>query len=169
MNHDSYYHYCPYDGGSLISPILPDEYPFCPRCGFVDYHNPRPCVAILIVDNGKILLARRVIEPAKGEWDIPGGFVDSGESAEEAVVREALEETGLHVRVIKFLGSLPDVYGDRKLPTLNLCFVAEIMHGELRPQSDVEALDWFSPDQLPESMAFAHQREMLGWAVEMIT
>lgn len=133
----------------------------CPTCGFVDYQNPKTCVVILITQGHKILLARRGIEPAKGEWDIPGGFVDRGESAEEAVLREALEETSLHVRVKEYIGSVPDVYGPRETPTVNLCFLVEILDGQPSPRSDVESLVWFSLDQLPRKMTFAHQYHVM--------
>src|SRR6266849_8161058 len=101
------YQYCPYDGTRLDAGDACGSRPRCARCGFVDYQNPRPCVTILILEERRVLLARRAVEPAKGMWDIPGGFIETGESAEEAVVREALEETVLHVRVTAYLGSLP--------------------------------------------------------------
>lgn len=157
--------YCPYDG----SPIDPGDVatgrrPRCGRCGFVDYENPRPCVAVLIVGAGRVLLARRAVEPARGAWDVPGGFIDKGETAEEAVVRESREETTLEVRVAGYLGSLTDVYGERGWPTLNLCFLAEVVSGVPAARSDVEELQWFEGDRLPERMAFPHQKQLLQWA-----
>jgi ADP-ribose pyrophosphatase YjhB (NUDIX family) len=167
MSRTEYYRYCPHDGEPLQPGDGPGRpQPRCRRCGFVDYQNPRPCVAVLILNNGRLLLARRGVEPAKGAWDIPGGFIDASESAEEAVVREALEETALHVRVREYLGSVPDVYGDRGVPTLNLCYLAEVVSGELRAQSDVAALEWVALDRLPDRMAFAHQDQLLRWAVQ---
>jgi len=158
------YQYCPYDGTRLdVADPADGARPECAQCDFVDYQNPRPCVTILIVDERRVLLARRGVEPAKGMWDIPGGFIESGESAEQAVVREALEETALHVQVREYLGSLPDVYGHRGIPTLNLCFLVEIVSGGLRAQSDVAELRWFEIDRLPARRAFAHQHQMLQW------
>lgn len=162
MSRLSDYQYCPYDGGPLVTNAGESEgRPMCPRCGFTDYQNPRACVAILITQANKILLARRGIEPAKGQWDIPGGFVEAGESAEDTVIREALEETTLRVRVKEYLGSVPDVYGPRETPTENLCFLVEVLEGEPKPRSDVEALEWFSVDELPGGMAFAHQQHAI--------
>jgi len=161
MTQPSDYKYCPYDGEPLRrDPKAGDSRPECSKCGFVDYQNPKPCVAILIVRDDKLLLARRRWEPAKGEWDIPGGFVDRGESAEEAVAREACEETTLRVRVTEYLGSVPDVYGSRQAPTISLCFLVEILAGEPKARSDVEKLEWFSLDELPGKMAFAHQEDV---------
>jgi len=158
------YKHCPYDASILrLITDLGEQHSQCLQCGFIDYNNPKPCVAILILEGNKVLLAQRAIEPAKGMWDIPGGFIEASESAEDAVIREALEETNLHIQVTGFLGSLPDVYGDRKLPTLNLCFTAEVKYGKLKPQSDVMSLEWVSLDNLPQQMAFAHQYKILDW------
>lgn len=145
----------------MVSDGAPDARPTCPKCGFTDYQNPKACVAILITKGKRVLLARRGVEPARGQWDIPGGFVDMGESAEEAVVREAFEETTLRVRVKEYLGSVPDVYGPRETPTLTLCFIVEVLGGQPKPKSDVESLVWFPFDQLPEKTAFAHQQRVI--------
>lgn len=162
MNELSDYQYCPYDGEHLIVDDSGSESrSACPKCGFIYYPNPKACVAILITEGRKILLARRGIEPAKGQWDIPGGFVDMGESVEDTVIRETLEETSLRVRVKEYLGSIPDVYGPRQIPTVNLCFLVEVLEGKPKPKSDVESLVWFSLDELPEKMAFAHQEQVL--------
>lgn len=156
------YKFCPDDGHPLEGkPVEGRALAVCAQCGFVDYQNPKPAVAVLIVCDGRILLGRRGIEPAKGKWDIVGGFIEAGESAEEAVLREVLEETTLRIRVTEFLGSVTDVYGERMEPTLNLCFIAEIVEGTPNPGSDVEVLAWFSPDALPSSMAFEHQYGIL--------
>jgi 8-oxo-dGTP diphosphatase len=90
-------------------------------------------------------------------WDIPGGFIDCGETAEEAAIREMLEETGLQVKVTQYFGSFSDSYGDGEEPTLNLCFLAEPCGGIMSPQSDVAELQWFLPSEMPRKMAFAHQ------------
>ena len=162
MTHESDFQYCPYDGNKLqMDDGTPGARPTCSTCDFTDYQNPKACVAILITKRGKLLLARRGIEPARGEWDIPGGFVDRGESAEEAVVREALEETTLRVRVVKYLGSVPDVYGPKQTPTINLCFLVQVLSGEPEARSDVEKLAWFAMEKLPNKMAFAHQNQVI--------
>ena len=91
------FQFCPHDG-SRLKPA-PDDHgiprPHCPTCDFIDYANPKSCAGALIVEEGKVLLAKRRCEPFKGMWDLPGGFIESGESAEQAVVREILEETHL--------------------------------------------------------------------------
>ena len=133
-----------------------------------DYVSPRPCVAVLIVRGGALLLARRAVDPRKGMWDIPGGFIDPNESAEQAVAREIDEETSLKVTDMEYLGSVPDVYGDAGAPTLNLAFAANVSGEEPTARDDVASLHWVLLDRLPaeSEMAFAHQRQIIQWCRE---
>lgn len=83
----------------------------CESCGFVYYFNPSAAVACFIKNrNGEILLVRRAKDPAKGTLDLPGGFADMYESAEEAATREVKEETGLELKDLNYLFSLPNIY-----------------------------------------------------------
>ena len=83
----------------------------CSSCGFVYYFNPSAAVACFIRNEvGELLVVRRAKDPAKGTLDLPGGFVDLHESAEEAVRREVKEETGLDVKSSKYLFSIPNIY-----------------------------------------------------------
>jgi len=83
----------------------------CERCGFVYYFNSSAATAIFITNQaGELLVARRANEPAKGTFDLPGGFVDMYETAEEAIVREVEEETGLRISTPEYLFSLPNIY-----------------------------------------------------------
>jgi NAD+ diphosphatase len=159
------YSHCPYDGCVLVLPAPgSDGCGRCPRCGFVDYRNPVAGVGFFILDAGSVLLGKRGQEPAKGMWDILGGFIDYQESAEEAVLREAKEETDLRVRIVAYLGSVPDVYGPRETPTLNLIYVAVPEAGRAEARSDVAELKWFRTDEIPGEFAFEHQKT----AIEML-
>ena len=160
---ESTYCFCPYDGSELSLPTgkALTRTRKCPECEFVDYQNPKPCVAIFIEQGGRLLLGRRAGPPGKGLWDIPGGFVEPGESFEEAVVREIREETGLRVADLRFIGSLPDVYGHRRTPTINTCFRAMRYEGEPKPADDLAELRWFAASELPNELAFAHQAEAI--------
>ena len=157
------YSFCPYDGSELTvpGPQDPARRPKCVQCGFVDYQNPRPCVAVFVERDGCLLLGRRAEPPAEGMWDIPGGFVEPGESFEQAVEREIHEETGLQVEGLRYIGSLPDTYGHRHVPTINTCFRATRCQGEPKPLDDLAELRWFSPTQLPREFAFPHQSEAI--------
>lgn len=83
----------------------------CEDCGFVYYFNPSAAtVALILNEQGELLVTRRAKDPAKGTLDLPGGFVDLNETVEQGVAREVLEETGLKVTRCRFLFSLPNLY-----------------------------------------------------------
>jgi ADP-ribose pyrophosphatase YjhB (NUDIX family) len=131
----------------------------CGTCGFVHYANSAPTASALVLDDsGRLLLARRAVEPHKGLWDVPGGFLDEGEDALVGLRRELLEETGLTIDVGDFVGAFADVYGDGPETTavLNLVWEARIAAGEPVPADDVSELRWFPRDALPrdDELAF---------------
>ena len=99
----------------------------------------------------------------RGSWDIPGGFVEWNESAEQAASRECKEELSISVKMLEYLGSIPDVYGPHDVATLNLCYLGQISTGQPSPQSDVQDFGWFDPNDVPDNMAFAHQQRALEW------
>lgn len=154
------YKFCPQCGQPLTIRDDSNILASCPNNDFVQYDNPKPCVAVLIVSGNEILLGKRAVEPRKGYLDILGGFIDSGETAEDAVRREIQEETGLTITKLYYLASLPDVYGDTGIPTLNFCYVAEV-EGRAVAASDVESLHRIEFSELPHELAFAHQTKAL--------
>ncbi len=100
----------------------------CEACGFELYMNPAAAVAAVIVDEqGRMVVLVRGEEPGKGKWDLPGGFVDPGETAEETVCREVREEVGLDVTAMRYLGSWPNIYEYMgvRYRTLDMGFVCE--------------------------------------------
>lgn len=136
----------------------------CTSCGFVYYFNPSAAVACFIRNHaGEILIAKRAYEPAKGTYDLPGGFVDMHENAEETVTREIKEETGLTINTCRYLFSLPNIYPYKgfDVHTLDLyyeCTVESFEH--MTPQDDVSALLVLRPENLnPEDFGLLSIRK----------
>lgn len=146
----------------------------CGACGFTAYANPAPTASALVVDDeGRLLLARRAHEPYRGLWDTPGGFVEEDEHPLDALRRELLEETGLEVEPTDFLGVWMDRYGDGPdaVSTLNLYWEARVVSGEEHPADDVAELAWVAPADLPApaDTAFTNTHAVLrAWAARRV-
>lgn len=113
------------------------------------------------MQNGRVLLARRGVEPFKGYWDVPGGFLEAGEHPEDGAIRELREETGLNIRLNGLLGMYMDRYGAEGAWTINIYYLAEVIDGTLCVMDDVAALEWFAPEDLPTEFAFGHQQQVM--------
>jgi len=113
----------------------------CESCGFVFYMNASAAIAAFIVNNaGDLLVCRRGKEPEKGTLDLPGGFVDDNESAEQAVIREIEEELQAKVTESRYVFSLPNryKYSGLMIPTLDMFFACKLEDiTNLKPSDDV--------------------------------
>jgi 8-oxo-dGTP diphosphatase len=138
----------------------------CSSCGSTYYANSAPAVEGLFVRDGKVLLARRAVEPRRGYWDVPGGFLEEGEEPLDGLRRELREETGLEITPTRFLGTHLEPYDDHFVLGLTWLVTAD---GEPRAADDVAELRFFGPDELPGEMAFGHQDELLAdWRLGVI-
>lgn len=120
--------YCLKCGAASFRMIGPKQL-YCDSCGFEFYLNPAAAVAAVIRDpEGRLLIVERATEPKKGTWDLPGGFADPGESAEEAVRREVREELGLEITHSRYLCSFPNRYEYMgvRYATMDLGFVCDV-------------------------------------------
>ena len=128
----------------------------CGNCGFVYYLNPSAAnVAVITDGKGNILVATRSKEPAKGTLDLPGGFCDCHESAEEGVIREVLEETGLKVTATRYLFSIPNIYSysGMEIHTMDLFFECRTADkATLRAADDVQELQWMALETLDSNL-----------------
>ena len=131
----------------------------CPSCSFNFYINPSPTNAVILENSqGEILLVKRKFEPKKGYLDLPGGFVEPGESLEESITREVKEEIGADVYKISYFNSYPDeyLYMGVNVKTLGFILTGKINNeSKLAPADDVEEILFFPKDKIPfEKIAF---------------
>lgn len=118
--------FCP-QCGSRGYEYRDDKFWYCPTCFFTYYHNVATSSSVIVEVEGSILTLVRSRSPKLGLLSLPGGFVDSGERAEDAAVRECFEETGLEVYITSFVGSWPNEYEHKQVlyKTCDLYFSAE--------------------------------------------
>lgn len=137
----------------------------CPNCGYVHYVNPVPAVGLLIEMDGGLVLIRRGQPPHKGEWTLPSGFIEADESAEEAAMREAEEETGLKTEIIELAGvnSFPE-----GPPTSGIIIFFRLRPtgGELRGGDDATEARVFQPHELPVLPFRTHREAVAQWLEE---
>jgi 8-oxo-dGTP diphosphatase len=131
------------------------------------YKNPTPTVDIVILKGREVVLIQRGHDPFKGSLAFPGGFVDEGETLEDAAKREAKEETGLDVEIRALLGvySAPD--RDPRKHTVSSVFIAHPIRGELEGGDDASDAVWMDLDTItPSALAFDHGlilTDLLRW------
>ena len=114
--------------------------------------EPKVGVGVMVVQDGRLLLVRRAMEPEKGRWSLPAGYLDHGESPVETAIREAREETGLVVRVTGLVDAFHNPPGAGA--SVFLLYRAERVSGEPSPGDDADAAGFFGRDELPP-LAFA--------------
>jgi ADP-ribose pyrophosphatase YjhB (NUDIX family) len=145
--------------------LMPEnaERKVCTRCGFVLFPGPKLVAGCLVVDRGRVLLIRRGIEPAVGKWTFPGGYVDFGENAADAAIRETREEVHMGIA----LGPLLGVFNDAAITVV----VYLATPGKEPPSVSEEATEvrYFAPDEIPwHEVAFPTTNDALtAWVASM--
>lgn len=124
---------------------------WCAACGRIHYVNPTPVAAVLPVHEGRVLLLRRAIAPRAGTWVFPGGFIEWGETAEQAAVREAREEAGIDVTLAGVIG----VYSRPGPGVIIAVWQGAVAVPSARPGPEASEVVWFSPEDIPwDDLAF---------------
>jgi len=145
--------FCAWCGGELL---MHERHPSCAACGRVSYRDPKLAAAAIIPYNGGIVLLRRGIQPAYGEWSFPSGYVDRGEPVEAAIEREVLEECGLRVSARWLVG----LYSQPGKPVVLSVWHAEVEGGDLRAQAETLDVSCFEVDNMP-ALAFEHDTRII--------
>lgn len=123
--------------------------PACPRDGWIFYDNPAITTFAFVRHADRYLVLQRADEPCRGEWDTCGGFMEAGESPEQSVLRETLEETGLVVEVERLIGAYSGLYGDGGKPTVDLGYLCRASTVELTLSAEKLDARWVPLDGCP--------------------
>jgi len=141
--------FCPLCGASMTSrTVLPENSlrKVCTQCGFVLFPGPKLVAGCMVIDAGRVLLLRRGIAPALGKWTFPGGYVDFGENAADAAVRETHEEVGMRVA----LGPLLGVFTDPESVAITVVvYLADAGAGSPSLSAEASEVRYFGPDEIP--------------------
>jgi len=130
----------------------------CARCGFVDYRNPEIVVGSVATRNEKILLCRRAIEPRKGYWTLPAGYLELGETPEEGARREAWEEARARLSLDRVLA----IYSVPRISQVQIMFRARLTSPEIAAGPESAEVGLFAWEDLPwGEIAFP----TVGWAL----
>jgi ADP-ribose pyrophosphatase YjhB (NUDIX family) len=161
--------FCPLCGGAMQSRLIAPENvkrKVCDVCGFVHFPGPKLVAGCLVIDDGKVLLLKRGNEPALGKWTFPGGYVDFGENATDAAIRETREEVGMRVELDKVL----DVMTDASNPSLTLVvYLAKPLGDAATTSEEATEVRYFGPDEIPwHELAFPTTLEALtAWVASV--
>ncbi|MCC6629158.1 MAG: NUDIX domain-containing protein [Chloroflexi bacterium] len=131
--------------------------PFCIDCQRPVFDDPKLAVAVIVAIDGRILLQQRAIDPGRGAWTFPSGFVDRGEVVEEAAARETLEEVRLPVRVDRLLG----LYSRAGNPVVLAVYTATPLADTFAAGDEVAAVALFDPVDLPR-LAFPQDERIIA-------
>ena len=150
--------FCARCGGPMsLRSVDGHERAVCDRCGYVAYRNPAPAAGVVIVENDRVLMVRRKLDPRAGMWTLPAGFVEYDEHVTACAIRETKEETNLDVELIRLFGAYMAM-DDPRTQVVLLLYLARGIGGELKPGDDASEARFFPLDGLPAEIAFkAHE------------
>lgn len=152
------YKYCP----ECTKPLEPKKdndgvvRPACPSGHFVLYDNPSSATSGLVEHDGKYLIVKRGHEPGKGEWDLPGGFMEGDEPPEQAVHRELKEETGLDVTIGQLIGAYSAMFHGR--PILSIAYHCTAPSDAVQLSDENPEYKWLPLERFPKMASDCDQQ-----------
>lgn len=164
----TFFKFCPSCASTHFT--FPDNRRFyCEDCGFTYYHNIATAVAIVFTFEDKVLFTVRNVDPDKGKWDLPGGFIDPNETAEEAACREIKEELGLNLQpfYLKYVTTSPNNYLYKNVPykTMDIFYECLLKSDQIKVEAEdeIRELIWVKRSEIDlNQIGFVSIRKVIG-------
>ena len=164
----TFFKFCPSCGSTHFE--FPNNRRFlCEDCGFTYYHNIAAAVALVFTFEDKVLFTVRNVDPDKGKWDLPGGFIDPNETAEEAACREIREELGLNLQPsdLKYVTTSPNNYLYKNVPyrTMDIFYECALPSDVINvaAEDEIQELIWVKRSEIDlEKIGFVSIRNVIG-------
>jgi len=139
----------------------------CPACDVIVFREHKVAAGVLVHRQGEVLLVRRRLDPQRGLWSLPAGFVDFGEDPAETALRECREETGLEVEIAGLLAVVAGREHQRGADIV-IVYSARCVGGDLAPADDVDGAAYFGPDRLPPLAFRATTVALRAWSASLL-
>lgn len=141
----------------------------CPNetCRFVQFIDPKVSSAVMVEQDGRVLMIKRAMSPARGSWCFPGGFIEIGETPQQAAIRECKEESGYDIEIT----GLVDVYyyEDYRGSGVLIMYKGRVIGGQANPGDDAKDVQFFGQDELPENIVFdSNIKALAAWGAGKI-
>jgi 8-oxo-dGTP diphosphatase len=167
--------HCPYCGKELEwRHVEGRERLFCDSCDRIVYRNPKPTASVAVVRDSSVLLVKRRVEPDRGEWGLPAGYIEIGETPSEAASRELAEETGLTVnpenlRLLDTVSSEP--FTGKHVISIGHVVPVTAVSGNLDPGKETALARFWNPNELAAATGESlreHDRDRVRTAIESL-
>lgn len=164
----TFFKFCPSCGSTHFT-FLDNRRFLCDDCGFTYYHNIAAAVAIIFTFEDKVLFTVRNVDPDKGKWDLPGGFIDPNETAEEAACREIKEELGMNLKPsdLKYITTSPNNYLYKNVPyrTMDIFYECSLASDviQVAAEDEIQELIWVKRAAIDlNQIGFVSIRKVIG-------
>ena len=136
--------------------VCPDD-----ECRFIQFLDPKVSAAVMPIRDGKVLMVKRTMDPARGSWCFPGGFIELWETPQQAAIRECKEESGFDVEIT----GLVDVfyYEDYRGSGVLIMYKGTVVGGHAEAGEDADDVRFYGPDELPENIEFDTNLKAVAW------
>jgi ADP-ribose pyrophosphatase YjhB (NUDIX family) len=164
----TFFKFCPSCASNHFT-FLDNRRFLCDDCGFTYYHNIAAAVAIVFTFEDKVLFTVRNVDPDKGKWDLPGGFIDPNETAEEAACREIKEELGIEISTseLKYITTSPNNYLYKNVPyrTMDIFYECPLKSDviSINAEDEIQELIWVKRSEIElNQIGFVSIRKVIG-------